>query len=307
MTIGIVGAGVIGRGWAFVFARAGHTVRLFDAQPDTARAALDRLREDLTVFKESRFSDSIDAAFERLSPVDDIEEALGDATYVQESIREELSAKTEIFQRMDQIAAPEAILASSCSTIPPSDFLSDVDGRQRCIVAHPFNPPYLMPLVEIVPSKWTSEQTVEAVTALQDSVGQQPVLVRKEVVGYIGNRLQAAVVNEAMHLVGQGAIAPEDLDTTLRLGLGLRWALMGPFETMDLNADGGVEEYIEKFGRAYRAMGQTLGVHRPWTAQARQAVTRSRRNALPLEEIADRRRWRDRMLRRLSDSFAQRG
>ncbi|MCC5868837.1 MAG: 3-hydroxyacyl-CoA dehydrogenase, partial [Gammaproteobacteria bacterium] len=161
---------------------------------------------------------------------------------------------------------------------------------------HPFHPAYLMPLVELVPSEWTSETVIERARAFHSSLGQVPVVVRKEVDGYVGNRLQAAVVNEAMFLVGQGVISPADLDATLRWGLGLRWALMGPFETMDLNADNGIGEYMTKFGHVYQAMGAALGVQETWTRDAIAKVAESRRAEVPTQDLPARRRWRDRML-----------
>jgi 3-hydroxyacyl-CoA dehydrogenase len=299
--IGVVGTGVIGRGWAVVFARAGHAVRLYDAKPGAAKAAVDVLRETLSLLEAEGHIRSLDEILGRMVPVSTLGEAVAGALYVQESILEDMDAKAAIFREMDELAGPETILASSCSSLPPSGFLKELPGHARCIVAHPFNPAYLMPLVELVPSTWTSEDTVEWTRDFHQQLGQVPVVVRKEVTGYVGNRLQAAVVNEAMYLVGEGVISPVDLDATLRWGLGLRWALMGPLETMDLNADQGIGEYMSKFGHAYQAMGQHLGVKEPWRQEALEEVTRSRRDKVALDDLPARRHWRDRMLFTLRD------
>lgn len=294
--IGIVGTGVIGRGWAVVFARAGYDVRLYDAAPGAADAARDAVADTLGPLETAGHVQGLDAILGRLTPVATLAEAVKGATYVQESIVEDPAAKATIFREMDAVADADTILASSCSSLPPSGFLKDVPGNNRCLVAHPFNPAYLMPLVELVPSAWTSETTIEHTRDFLKSLGQVPVVVRKEVDGYVGNRLQAAVVNEAMYLVGQGVISPSDLDATLRWGLGLRWALMGPFETMDLNADQGIGEYMAKFGHAYQSMGAVLGVREPWTPEAIEQVAASRRRDVPVENLPARRRWRDHML-----------
>jgi len=153
-----------------------------------------------------------------------------------------------------------------------------------------------MPLVEIVRSSRTSEAACETVKVLLRSVGMVPLVLHKPIFGFVVNRLQAAVVNEAMYLVGQGVIDPDDLDACMTDGLALRWAFLGPFSTMDLNAPQGVREYMDKFGKIYQLLGQQLGVAQPWSSRAMERVERARRSDVSIEQLEARRQKRDAMI-----------
>lgn len=297
--IALVGCGVIGRSWAIVFARAGARVQLFDKQPDAGRRAIGAISAMLV----DLLADPVDAenVLGCLSVAASLEEALDGAVYAQESVAETLEAKRAIFAEMDKAAPVGCILASSCSSLSPDDFLSGRPGVDRCLIAHPFNPPHLIPIVELVPATDTSEKTVDCARQLLCECGQYPVLLKKPTPGYIGNRLQAAVVGEVMHLVAQGVASPADIDACLRFGLGMRWALMGPLETMDLNADGGIGAYIEKFGADYQALAQKLGVANPWTEETIRCVTAARRKMLSIDHLKERMAWRDRTLLRIKE------
>ena len=146
------------------------------------------------------------------------------------------------------------MLASSTSAIPASHFTEALAGRARCLVAHPVNPPHLVPIVELCGSPWTAPATIARAQAVYDEVGQVPIIVRRELDGFILNRLQGALLSEAMRLVGEGYVSPEDLDKTIRDGLGLRWAFMGPFATIELNAPGGVVDYCARYSAFYRRL-----------------------------------------------------
>lgn len=296
--VGIIGCGVIGRGWIMLFARSGYQVSIFDASAAAVDDALARVRLSLGELEASGWTDAA-ASFARIGKASSLEQAVENACYVQESVTEDAGIKREVFTKMDRCAAADVPLASSCSSIPPSTFLDQLPGRERCIVAHPFSPPHLIPVVEIVPSPWNSQSLIHHVCTLLRGIGQSPVLVNKELPGYVANRLQAAVVNEAMYLVAQGVVSPRDLDRCMRSGLGLRWAFMGPFETMDLNAPGGFMDYATKFGCAYQAMGRDLKVGEPWRREALELVEKWRRSETPSEELPARQAWRDEMLIRL--------
>jgi 3-hydroxyacyl-CoA dehydrogenase len=229
--IAIVGSGLIGRSWAIVFARAGHEVALYDSVADHVDTALTIIEGSLRDLESLSLIGSASQVRARMRAAGSLAETLDGADHVQESVPEDRELKHRVFAEMDALASADAILASSCSAIPGSQFL-DVPGRTRCLIAHPVSPPYLVPLVELVPTPWTSSETVESCRRLMEEVGQVPILVRKEVHGFVLNRLQAAVINEAMYLVDEGVVAPDDLDKTMRDGLGLRWSFMGPFETM---------------------------------------------------------------------------
>src|SRR6185436_12588726 len=152
-----------------------------------------------------------------------------------ENTPEQVEVKREVFAKLDAVAGPQTILASSTSAILPSAFTEAVPGRHRCLVAHPINPPYLVPAVEIVPSPWTDADVVERTRALMVELGQAPIVMKREIDGFIMNRLQGALLQEAFRLVAEGYATTDDIDTGLCQGIGLRWAFMGPFETIDLN------------------------------------------------------------------------
>ncbi len=269
--VAVIGCGVIGQGWAVVFARSGFEVCLFDAQAGAAEVALERIdgvvRDLLSIEDSDR-----EAVRARISIAVDVEEAVAGAIYVQESITEEAGAKRDVFIQLDALAAPDTILASSASAIPPDQFLADVEGRRRCLIAHPFNPPYLITVVEVLPNSWTDAAVLESCLEMMRRCGQAPILVKRPIEGFVVNRLQVALVNEAMNLVARGVASPADIDTGVREGLGRRWAIFGPFETMNSNAPNGFREYTAKFGSSYQGLGQDLKIHEPWDPKALEAV-----------------------------------
>ena len=190
---------------------------------------------------------------------------------------------------MDAAAGPETVLASSSSAIPASEYTAELKGRDRCLVAHPGNPPYLLPVVELVPSPWTAPAALDRSHRLFESVGQVPVRLNREIAGFVMNRLQAGVVCEAMSLVGQGIISPDDLDKVMRHSLGLRWSFMGPFETMDLNAPNGFQDYLDRYRIPYQKMGASWACADPWTKEASDAVLATRDSKTPRANLPARR------------------
>jgi 3-hydroxyacyl-CoA dehydrogenase len=297
--IAIVGAGLVGRAWAIVFARAGHPVALYDADRDALERSLVALDEGLNDLKSVGLIDESPATVQlRIMPVPSLASALDGAVYMQENISENLAAKKTLFAEIDALAAPDAILASSTSSIPASQWSEGLRGRFRCLVAHPVNPPHLVPLVEIVPSPWTAADVVVRTRALHEAVGQVPIVVRKEIHGFILNRLQGALLAEAFRLHADGYVSADDIDRTVRDGLGLRWSFMGPFETIDLNAPGGVADYCARYGGLYYDMARQQTPRRWDDAQVRQ-IERERRELLPATDLRTRAAWRDRRLMQL--------
>ena len=295
--VAIIGGGSIGVAFAVVFGSAGRQVRLFE--PDAARRAavpgLLRARlEDLRTF--GLLDEAPDAIARRVALAADLDEAVDGAVYVQECAPEVLALKQELFAALDRVAPPAAVLASASSFIPASAFAGDLAGRHRILVAHPGNPPFLIRVVEIVPAPFTDAASVEAATALLQSCGMEPVLVRKEVEGFVFNRLQGALLREAYCLVRDGVVSVEDVDRIVRDGLGLRWSVVGPFETADLNTQGGIAAHAAKMGPSYARMGAERGENDPWTPELVAKVTAERRAALPLDRWAERVAWRDRRL-----------
>jgi L-gulonate 3-dehydrogenase len=293
----IIGGGSIGVAFAIVFGSAGRQVRLFE--PDRARRAavpeLLRARlNDLHVY--GLLDEAPDATAQRVTLVDTLVEAVENAVYVQECAPEILALKQELFAALDRVAPPHAVLASASSFIPASAFGSELAGRHRVLVAHPGNPPFLVRVVEIVPAPFTHSASVQSAIALLQSCGMEPVLVRKEVEGFVFNRLQGALLREAYCLVRDGVVSVEDVDRLVRDGLGLRWSVIGPFETADLNTQGGISAHAEKMGPSYARMGAERGQHDPWTPELVAKVTAQRRDRLPLDRWAERVAWRDRRL-----------
>lgn len=300
-SVGIVGAGLIGRAWAMVFARSGHTVKLWDGEAKQRETALPIIGDRLRDLEAAGLIKDPPSILKRITVVATLAEAVQGVTYVQECLPEVLELKRRMFAEMDALAAPETILASSTSTMQPSSFSEHVKGRQRCLVAHPVNPPYLIPVVELSGAPWTSAETLARTRALMEASGQKPVTIRHEVNGFIINRLQGALLAEAFRLVEDGFITPEDLDTCIAHGLGLRWSFMGPFETIDLNAPEGLADYCRRFGAPYHEIVKEQARNvRPWSEALVAKLDAHRRQALPADRLAERSTWRDRRLMALA-------
>jgi 3-hydroxyacyl-CoA dehydrogenase len=295
--IAIIGGGRIGMAFAIVFARAGRHARVFEADAGRRADVLPTIRarlEDLGSF--DLLDEAVDTVLARVQVVDRIEHAVEGATYVQECASERLDIKRALFAELDELASAGVALASASSAITASAIAADLPGRTRALVTHPGNPPYLIPVIEIVPAPFTDPAVAAEASAFLSSVGLQPVAVRKEVEGFVFNRLQGALLREAYCLVRDGVASVDDVDKIVRDGLGLRWSLIGPFETADLNVEGGITAHSARMGEAYRRMGQERGQDDPWTADLVAKVDAERRAMLPLKEWGDRVAWRDRRL-----------
>jgi 3-hydroxyacyl-CoA dehydrogenase len=294
--IAIIGAGLIGRAWAMVFARAGHPVTLWDSDPAAVPRAVKLIEDGLDELKSFGLIDEAPATVAaRLGGAPTLADAVREADYVQESTAENLEIKQSVYRQLDAAAKPACILASSTSTIETSRFAAGLPGKHRCLVAHPVNPPHVVPVVEISPGPFTAPEVVTRTRALQEKVGQVPILVKREVEGFILNRLQAALLNEAWRLVKEDYVGVEDLDKTIKDGLGLRWAFMGPFETIDLNAPGGVPDYAARYGPKWHGMMKDVR-YEPWDSALIAKVEAERRKLMPQTRHAEREAWRDRRL-----------
>ena len=271
----IVGAGLIGRSWAMIFARAGWRVALTDPARGAVGAALDACREGLGTLAAHGLCDDPDAARALIEGAADLAWAVAGADHVQENGPERVEAKRAIFAEIDALAPAGAILASSTSAIQCSLFTEALAGRARCLVAHPVNPPHLIPVVELSGAPWTDPEVLARARATFEGIGQAPIAVRREIDGFVLNRLQAALLAEAFRLVEEGVVTPQDLDRTLKDGLGLRWALMGPFETIALNAPGGVADYCERYAPFFRRMAADPPDPSVWDEARREIAIRA--------------------------------
>jgi 3-hydroxyacyl-CoA dehydrogenase len=236
----------------------------------------------------------------RIAVVETLDDALAGADHVQENTPENLEGKQRVFAELDERADPDTVLSSSTSALLPSKFTEHLAGRARCVVVHPINPPYLVPAVEIVPAPWTDPAVVERTRALMVAAGQAPIVMKREIDGFVMNRLQGALLEEAFRLVSDGYASVEDVDIGLREGLALRWSFMGPFETADLNAPAGVRDYVERYEGLYEGLYQTMQRRVEWGGDVIDTVERERRELLPAADLQERQIWRDRRLMALA-------
>lgn len=250
MRVAIVGCGVIGRSWIRVFTRAGHEVRVWDRDPAAVERAL--------AWHEAERGRAGPAG-----PAPVASPSLGAAVdaveWVQESGPEALATKQALYRELDQLAPRDAIIASSTSTLDMTHIAEGLPGAARCIVAHPVNPPHVVPAVEVLGGTSTSAGTVQRTVDVLRALGQVPVRMHRYVPGFLLNRMQAALVREAMHLVQSGVADVDAVDAVIRDGLGLRWALMGPFGVANTNADGGAREYFTRYAASFQWLMNELG------------------------------------------------
>jgi ketoreductase RED1 len=259
-TAAVIGAGTIGLSWTALFAAHGLTVRVSDPREDLAEAVTEAL-EQYAPHLAARGLDVTGLA-DRVHIAADVTDAVRDADVVQENGPERAGFKKDLFATLAREAPGHALLLSSSSAIPSTAFtgeLADEDAA-RVLIGHPFNPPHLVPLVEVVPGERTGEEAVQAALDFYTSVGRTPVVERKEIPGFVGNRLQNALSREAIYLVEQGVVSPAELDTVMVNSLGLRWATVGPFLGAHLGGGpGGYRHMAEHIGVSMQRMWDSLG------------------------------------------------
>jgi len=296
--VAIIRSGFIGRAWAITFARAGHKVALWDTDPTASQKAIDFIAEILSELAANTLLGALgpEAMLENITPETDLAAALDGAEYVQENAPETLEVKIALFEKLDKLASKDAILASSSSAILPSLFTEKLPGRHRCLVVHPINPPYLVPAAEVVPAPWTAPDVVERARDFLVGAGQAPIVMKRELDGFIMNRMQGALLEEAFRLVADGYASTEDVDVGIREGLALRWAFMGPFETIDLNAPGGVRDYVERYQGIYEKIFPQMQRRVDWAGDVLKTVEGERRTHVAKEDLGKRLAWRDRRL-----------
>jgi L-gulonate 3-dehydrogenase len=301
-SVGIVGSGFIGRAWAISFARAGHDVRLWDELPAAAQAAISYIEQVLgeLAAQDLLRGQAPEDILSRIRIVADLADAVSGAAHVQESTPEDREIKRAVFARMEDLAGPDTIIASSTSALLPSTFTDHLAGRQRCLVVEPINPPYLIPAAEVVPAPWTSPHAVERTRKFLVAAGDAPLVMTREFDGFIMNRMQGALLEEAFRLVADGYATVEDVDIGIRDGLALRWSFMGPFETIDLNAPGGVRDYAERYQSIYSNIFPQIQHRVDWIGPVMETVEGERRKALPKDKLVGRQVWRDRRLMALA-------
>lgn len=258
--VACVGAGVIGSSWASLFAGNGCNVAVHDVSSDALDQAKDRIHSFVQFLTGNQLVpvSSGEEALDRVTLTTELAEALNGVSFVQEAVRERLELKKKVFAELDRHSSEDALLASSSSGFSPTKIQSVVDHPERCFVAHPFNPPHLVPLVEIVPGEHTGDQVVEDAYDFYESIGKQPILIKKEITGYAVNRVQCALWREAIDLVTRGVVSVEDIDKGVRYGPGIRWAVVGPHMQNHLSATEGIEQFIEHYEGSYAEWWESL-------------------------------------------------
>jgi L-gulonate 3-dehydrogenase len=300
MKAAIIGAGLIGRAWAIVFARGGANVSLLDLDSRQCAAAMSWAQRTVADMAAYDLIDNPAAVLERISIAGSLEVALAGASHVQENIIERAEPKQALFQEIEKLADPATVLASSSSAIMPSVIFGDLKTRSRCLVAHPLNPPHLAPIVELSGAAFTVQSVIEKTSRFMRSCGMVDVIVQKEVDGFILNRLQYALLNEALRLIDGGYVSVADLDKTLKDGLALRWSFMGPIETIDLNAPGGIGDYMQRYGATIRHNVNLQKQSADWRDNVIESLVAEIRGTLPSAHVADAQALRDKRLMALA-------
>jgi len=297
--IGIVGTGLIGAGWAAFYAAKGFGVTLYDESATALRAGQERTLQHLAFLKDQgllRLADH-DHAVAGLKVSDDLARALEGVGLVQESVIERYEIKADVFRHIDRATPPDVILDSSSSGLLISELQTVMEHPGRSLIAHPFNPPHLIPLVELVPGDRTDAHTLSWAKTFFEELGKVPVVLKREVPGHIANRLQAAVWREAIDLVLKGVASVADVDKAMSAGPGLRWSLLGPHTIFHLGGGpGGIKHFIDHVGASWDKLWADMAA---WTAlppETTNALMEGIEEATagrPLAEIAA---WRDEKL-----------
>jgi carnitine 3-dehydrogenase len=268
--VGILGAGVIGGGWALHFLRTGFDVDVYDPAPSARSDLLRMVSSTWPLLTRVGLRDG--ASPDRLFIHDSLAAAVADADFVQENAPENASVKRRVLADVDRAARPGVVIASSTSGFAMTMLQADCEHPERCVVGHPFNPPYLIPVVEVVGGERTDPAAVDWLARFYASAGKRPLRLSRELPGFVANRLQEAMWREALHMVAAGEATVEEIDESIAFGPGLRWALMGPCLTFHLaGGGGGMAHMLDHFGAA---------LEEPWTRLQAPALTAELRDAM---------------------------
>jgi 3-hydroxypropionate dehydrogenase (NADP+) len=297
--VACVGSGLIGQGWATLFAAAGFDVVMQDIGDEKLDNAREQVRLNLNHLADSGRlqTETAASAYKLIRTTLSLAEAVREADYILESVPDTYSAKKPVFKEMDALAPSDTILASSSSGLLMSEIQSAVTRPQRCVLVHPFLPVHLLPLVEVVGGEQTVPQTVEITCRLMEKIGKAPVRLKKEVSGYIVNRLQAAILREAMDLVSSGVASAEEVDQAFCTGMGMRDPFIGPLLRAHL-AGNGIESFVENYAESYRIRWESMATWNTVSARVRDAVVDSV-NRMPIvrnHSLDDIKSWRDKKL-----------
>lgn len=296
--IAIVGGGLIGQGWAAVFAQSGYKVAIYDPSEDVRKTVRDSMKQRVADLVSAELVTAFlgEKMLEQLTVAHSLVEAVEGTIYIQENGPEQVEIKKKLTAELDALVSPDVPIGSSTSGISASRYCEELTGRHRCLVVHPINPPHLIPAVEIVPSPWTAKSIVTKVDEIMRNCSRETILLNKEIDGFVVNRLQGALLEEAFRLVGSGIVSAADLDKAIADGLGLRWSFMGPMKTIHLNAPGGVADYVERYGRMYQGFDLHADADNTWDSVTRQSLRAELEAVIPIHEIPTAQAERDKKL-----------
>jgi len=300
--IGIVGSGLIGRSWAMLFAGVGYKVTIYDIEPSQIETALIDIKQQLTTLEKEGLLRGIltaDEQYKCIKGSTSLQDAVSGAILVQECVPENLDLKIKVWKQVDDLAGPNTIYSSSTSTFMPSLFTKDLKNRQNAVVSHPVNPPYYVPLVEIVPAPWTDKVAALKTRQIMEEIGQVPVSLSREIEGFVLNRIQYAILNETWNLIADGVLDVLDTDKVMSAGLGPRYAFMGPLETAHLNAEG-FENYCERYSKTIHAVSTTFKPLPKFEGPLVKKIADELETKVPKDKLQERRNWRDMCLTKLS-------
>ena len=296
--IAVVGGGLIGQGWAVVFAQAGYKVAIYDPSEDVRKTVRNTIKQRIADMVSAELVPAFlgDKMLEQLTVAHSLEEAVDGVIYVQENGPEQIEIKKKLTAELDAFVSPDVPIGSSTSGISASRYCEKLSGRHRCLVVHPINPPHLIPAVEIVPSPWTEKYIVTKVDEIMRNCSRETILLNKEIDGFVVNRLQGALLEEAFRLVGSGIVSAADLDKAISDGLGLRWSFMGPMKTIHLNAPEGVADYVKRYSDMYWGFDLHADTNISWHCVTRETLAAELEAAIPIDDIPAAQADRDKKL-----------
>ncbi|MGD9241105.1 MAG: 3-hydroxyacyl-CoA dehydrogenase NAD-binding domain-containing protein [Desulfobacterales bacterium] len=298
-TVACVGAGLIGQGWATLFAAKGYDVIMQDLSEDRLENATAQVNLNLKFLENNGRLQKGRAAVAcaRIRTILNLADAVKQADYIQESVPDNYAAKKEIFKEMDAAAASDTILASSSSGLMMTEIQKGIKRPQRCVLTHPFLPVHLLPLVEVVGGEQTAPEAVDITVALMKTLGKTPVRLRKEVSGYIVNRLQAAILREAIDLVADGVASAEEIDSAFCTGMGMRDPFIGPCLRAYLAGDG-IEDFVDNYAESYELRWESMAAWSTIPAPMRAPFIKSvnEMEVVRQHSLENIKKWRDKLL-----------